>query len=129
MQQLGALCLGGGFSRHLRWIISEHNVADGPSRGQIKGGPFEHEPSQTSQGSIFKGVAKSCDEEEPSNAYGHRDEAEEDDKSGGGKNQVWEKQESPNLGQSEHRQERGREFGSQQSHDTRRVMLSQCLPA
>ena len=135
MQQLGALCLGGGFSIRLRWIISELNVADGPSRGQIKAGPFEYGPSETSQGSIFKGAAESCGEEETSClkqgsessiTHCHREEAEEDDKSGGGESRAEEKQDSPNLSQSEHQQERGREFGSEQSHDTPREVLSVC---
>ena len=39
-QQIAALTLAGGFSVRLRWIASEHNVADGPSRGQIEPGPY-----------------------------------------------------------------------------------------
>ena len=39
-QQVAALSIAGGFSVRLRWIASEHNVADGPSRGQIEPGPY-----------------------------------------------------------------------------------------
>ena len=38
-QQVAALSIAGGFSVRLRWI-AEHNVADGPSRGQIEPGPY-----------------------------------------------------------------------------------------
>ena len=40
MQQIGALSLVGSFSYRLRWLPSELNVADGPSRGQVRPGPF-----------------------------------------------------------------------------------------
>ncbi len=40
MQQVGALSLVGSFSCRLRWLPSELNVADGPSRGQVSPGPF-----------------------------------------------------------------------------------------
>ena len=39
-QQVAALTIAGGFSVRLRWIASEQNVADGPSRGQIEPGPY-----------------------------------------------------------------------------------------
>ena len=35
-QQLGALALGSGSTFHFRWIPSEHNPADNPSRGKWK---------------------------------------------------------------------------------------------
>lgn len=41
MQQLSALCLAGGFSVRVRWVPSERNVADGPSRGQIAAGAYQ----------------------------------------------------------------------------------------
>ena len=40
IQQVAALTIAGGFSVRLRWIASEQNVADGPSRGQIEPGPY-----------------------------------------------------------------------------------------
>ena len=39
-QKVAALCLAGGFSIRTRWVASERNVADGPSRGQIKPGAY-----------------------------------------------------------------------------------------
>ena len=39
-QQIAALSLASGFSVRVRWIASEHNVADGPSRGQIDPGSY-----------------------------------------------------------------------------------------
>ena len=39
-QKISALSLAGGFAVRVRWIPSELNNADGPSRGQIKPGPF-----------------------------------------------------------------------------------------
>lgn len=39
-QQIAALSLASGFSVRVRWIASEHNVADGPSRGQIHPGSY-----------------------------------------------------------------------------------------
>ena len=35
-QKVAALSLAGGFTLRTRWVPSEHNVADGPSRGQIQ---------------------------------------------------------------------------------------------
>ena len=40
-QQLGALSLAGGFSLRLRWVPSERNPSDGPSRGQIRPGTYQ----------------------------------------------------------------------------------------
>lgn len=40
IQQLSALSLVGGFSYRLRWVPSELNNADGPSRGQVDPGPY-----------------------------------------------------------------------------------------
>jgi hypothetical protein len=40
-QQLSALSLACGFSLRLRWVPSELNCADGPSRGQKHPGPFQ----------------------------------------------------------------------------------------
>ena len=39
-QKLAALSLGGNLSIRTRWIRSEDNVSDGPSRGQITPGPL-----------------------------------------------------------------------------------------
>lgn len=39
-QKLAALSLGGNLSIRTRWIRSEDNVSDGPSRGQISPGPL-----------------------------------------------------------------------------------------
>ena len=41
MQQLSALSLAGGFLLRLRWVPSELNPSDGPSRGQIKPGTYQ----------------------------------------------------------------------------------------
>ena len=40
MQQISALSLAGGFTVRVRWVPSERNVADAPSRGQIKPGAY-----------------------------------------------------------------------------------------
>ena len=40
-QQLSALALAGNFSVRVRWVPSERNPSDGPSRGQIKPGAFQ----------------------------------------------------------------------------------------
>lgn len=40
-QQISALCLATGIKLRVRWIPSEWNIADGPSRGQIKAGPYK----------------------------------------------------------------------------------------
>ena len=40
-QQVAAMTLIGSFNIRLRWLPSECNVADGPSRGQIAPGPFK----------------------------------------------------------------------------------------
>eukprot|EP00438_Fugacium_kawagutii_P025119 Skav230792 [mRNA] locus=scaffold312:103074:108500:+ [translate_table: standard] len=40
-QQIAALSLAGGFTVRTRWIASESNVADGPSRGQLNPGPYK----------------------------------------------------------------------------------------
>ena len=133
MQQLGALCLGGGFSIRLRWVISELNVADGPSRGQIKAGPFECGLPKTFEGSVFEGAAESCDKEETSSikqgsessiAHCHGEGAgEENDKGGEWQSQVATEQGNQDFSQSEHQQERGRNFGAEQPHDTSREVL------
>ena len=39
-QQLSALALVGSFSCRVRWVPSEYNPSDGPSRGQVDPGPF-----------------------------------------------------------------------------------------
>ena len=48
-QQLSALSLAGGFSYRVRWIPSEHNTADGPSRGQVRAGSFQPFPCGTTE--------------------------------------------------------------------------------
>ena len=132
MQQLGALCLGGGFSIRLRWVISELNVADGPSRGQIKAGPFECGLPKTFEGSVFEGAAEPCDKEETSSikqgsessiAHCHGEEAGEDnDKGGEWQSQVATEQGNQDFSQSEHQQERGRNF-ARNNHMT---LLERC---
>ena len=47
-QKVAALSLAGGFTLRTRWVPSEVNVADGPSRGQIKPGPLLVSKLQTS---------------------------------------------------------------------------------
>ena len=52
LQQIGALCLASGITVRTRWVPSELNVADGPSRGQIRPGPFggsSEKPFSTSE--------------------------------------------------------------------------------
>ena len=41
MQQIGSISLAANLGIHPRWIPSEWNLADGPSRGQISPGAFE----------------------------------------------------------------------------------------
>lgn len=41
VQQLSALCLSSGILLRPRWVRSEINVADGPSRGQLSPGPYQ----------------------------------------------------------------------------------------
>ena len=41
LQQISALCMAGGFSVRVRWVPSERNVADAPSRGQINPGAYQ----------------------------------------------------------------------------------------
>ena len=41
MQQIGSISLAADLGVHPRWIPSEWNLADGPSRGQISPGAFE----------------------------------------------------------------------------------------
>lgn len=43
MQQVGSICLAASLGVFPRWIPSEWNVADGPSRGQVSPGPFKKE--------------------------------------------------------------------------------------
>ena len=39
-QQISSLCVAGGFTIRLRWVPSELNLADGPSRGQVCPGAY-----------------------------------------------------------------------------------------
>lgn len=56
MQQAAAISLAGNSSYRLRWVASELNVADGPSRGQIRPGSYQgipnssEEPTQEQEG-------------------------------------------------------------------------------
>ena len=52
LQQVGSICLAANIGVFPRWIPSEWNVADGPSRGQILPGPFKKvcEQFETSTG-------------------------------------------------------------------------------
>lgn len=47
LQQLGAPCLAAELTLRPRWVPSEWNVSDGPSRGQISPGAFSYESSFT----------------------------------------------------------------------------------
>ena len=47
LQQLGALCLAAELTLRPRWVPSEWNVSDGPSRGQVSPGAFCYEGSCT----------------------------------------------------------------------------------
>eukprot|EP00438_Fugacium_kawagutii_P007991 Skav234597 [mRNA] locus=scaffold5214:85992:100513:- [translate_table: standard] len=70
MQQAAAISLAGNFSYRLRWVASELNVADGPSRGQISPGSYQgvpssvspekgqEEPSESNQGETWKEEAQ-----------------------------------------------------------------------
>ena len=58
-QKVAALSLAGGFTLRTRWVPSEHNVADGPSRGQIQPGPYS---KQFIQGSRLRTEAEACAE-------------------------------------------------------------------
>ena len=54
-QQVAALSIAGGFSVRLRWIASEHNVADGPSRGQIEPGDRETVKTECEEDAVESG--------------------------------------------------------------------------
>ena len=56
-QQVSALALAGGFSVRVRWVPSELNVADGPSRGQIKPGCFKKAACESAFNNSYEGVA------------------------------------------------------------------------
>lgn len=68
-QQLSALTLAGHFTLRVRWVASELNVADGPSRGQLKPGAYQacassKGPTEADLSYIDpKGGAESRDEE------------------------------------------------------------------
>lgn len=49
VQKLGALCLACNFALRVRWIPSEKNVSDGPSRGSFSPGYFEGATAATAQ--------------------------------------------------------------------------------
>lgn len=56
-QQVAALSFLGSFTLKLRWLPSELNVSDGPSRGQILPGPFQCGSEHTNQqGPLQSGV-------------------------------------------------------------------------
>ena len=59
-QKISALCLAGGFAVRVRWIPSELNNADGPSRGQIKPGPFAACAGEENGADEVVEVAHSC---------------------------------------------------------------------
>lgn len=40
LQKIHAISLAAGIIVRIRWVPSEHNVSDGPSRGQIQPGPY-----------------------------------------------------------------------------------------
>lgn len=50
LQQLSALSLAGDFAVRLRWVPSEYNPSDGPSRGQVLPGAFKGQPFDDSSG-------------------------------------------------------------------------------
>ena len=45
LQQIGSICLAASITLRTRWVASEANCADGPSRGQITPGPFSSQCS------------------------------------------------------------------------------------
>ena len=47
LQQIGSVALASGLTIRTRWIPSEFNCADGPSRGQVCAGPFRQEDSKS----------------------------------------------------------------------------------
>ena len=55
MQQVGSVSLACDIGIHTRWIPSEYNIADGPSRGQICPGAFKE-----GGGTIAKERSESC---------------------------------------------------------------------
>ena len=89
MQQLGALSLAGGFVIRLRWVASEFNPADGPSRGQVRPGTYQAPSSQADgRASFFTKSSRSEPESECSEESGqaetelptHESDREESDR-------------------------------------------------
>ena len=79
MQQVSALCLAGGFTVRTRWIASERNVADGPSRGQIIPGPYKTAGGQSADEAKEAELDQSCasaasslDQKAPSGSQGSK---------------------------------------------------------
>ena len=79
MQQVSALCLAGGFTVRTRWIASERNVADGPSRGQIIPGPYKTAGGQSADKAKEAEFDQSCasaasslDQQAPSGSQGSK---------------------------------------------------------
>ena len=59
LQQIGSIGLASSISVRARWIASETNIADGPSRGQLGPGPYcKKEPSQDSANKYSKSLGK-----------------------------------------------------------------------
>ena len=51
LQQIGSVCLACSLTLRSRWIPSEVNISDGPSRGQIVPGPYVKESTGTNDSS------------------------------------------------------------------------------
>lgn len=81
IQQLSALSLACSFSLRLRWVPSEKNVADGPSRGQIDPGPYKEEPchetSDHGSHENVEGAAVKSSESCPKSAKTHDEDSQE----------------------------------------------------
>ena len=82
MQQLAAISLACNFSLKVRWIPSEKNVSDGPSRGQILPGAFKPWGEQEELEASARQNAEDCEESDctaHAKETGENRECEEED--------------------------------------------------
>ncbi len=56
LEQIGSICLAATIVLRGRWIPSEKNIADGPSRGQILAGPFTKASVEESKEAILSSL-------------------------------------------------------------------------
>ena len=56
LEQIGSICLAATIVLRGRWIPSEKNIADGPSRGQILAGPFTKAVVEESKEAILSSL-------------------------------------------------------------------------